>query len=197
MLQQRQSRHLRRGTHNSTMSELDAIVEQSLRSFHRDICSEWCGRENEAVNLYALGHLAKQIRSGSVLSDLTQIGIEVAVRQLPKCAEHPGRRGTVRKDLVIWPTAGMTLWKSNVPHNEPLAVMEWKVNHYFNRAVHQQNRQEHLQDVQWLCETSRRSGNSDFIGFAVLLENRRSPRELTCARIHAGKHEMFLTLAEP
>ena len=45
----------------------------------------------------------------------------------------------------------MTLWKSNVPHNEPLAVMEWKVNHYFNRAVHQQNRQEHLQDVQWLC----------------------------------------------
>ncbi len=64
-------------------------METSLRSFYRDICSEWCGRENEAVNLYALGHLAKQVRRGTILSNLTQIGIEVAVRQLPKCAEHP------------------------------------------------------------------------------------------------------------
>lgn len=179
------------------VTELDAIVEASLCSFYRDICSEWCGRENEAVNLYALGHLAKQVRPGTILSDLTQIGIEVAVRQLPKCTEHPGRRNTVRKDLVIWPTAGMNLWKANLPHNEPLAVMEWKVNHYFNRAVHQQNRREHLQDVQWLRETSQRLGNSDFIGYAVLLENLRSPRLLTCVRIHAGADQQFLTLAEP
>lgn len=179
------------------MPELGAIVETSLRFFHRGICSEWCGRENEAVNLYAFGHLAKQVQPGTVLSDLTQIGIEVAVRQLPKCTEHPGRRDTVRKDLVIWPSAGMTLWKSNLPHNEPLTVMEWKVNHYFNRAVHQQNRREHLQDIQWLRETSMRLGNSDFIGYAVLVENLQSPIVLTCARIHAGADQQFLTVAEP
>jgi hypothetical protein len=57
------------------MSELDTIVETSLRSFYQDICSEWCGRENEIVNLYALGHLAKHVRPGTILSELTQIGI--------------------------------------------------------------------------------------------------------------------------
>jgi hypothetical protein len=179
------------------VSELDAIVEKSLRSFYRDICSEWCGRENEAVNLYALGHLAKHVVPGTVLSDLTQIGIEVAVRQLPKCDEHPGRRDTVRKDLVIWPTAGMTLWKTNLPHNEPSAIMEWKVNHYFSRAAHGQNRQEHLQDIQWLHETSLRLAGSDFVGYAVLLENLQSPRVLTCVRIHAGVEQQFLTVTGP
>src|SRR5450755_1860539 len=63
-----------------SMSKLDAVVGMSLRSFYRDICSGWCGRENEAVNLYTFGHLAKQVRPGSPLYDLTQIGIEVAVR---------------------------------------------------------------------------------------------------------------------
>jgi hypothetical protein len=64
------------------MSELDAIVEQSLPSFYQDICADWCGRENEIVNLYALGHLAKHVRPDTILHDLTKIGIEVTVRQL-------------------------------------------------------------------------------------------------------------------
>lgn len=58
------------------MSELDTITEKSLRSFYQNICSEWCGRENEMVNLYALGHLAKHVQPGTILSELTQIGIE-------------------------------------------------------------------------------------------------------------------------
>ena len=53
------------------MSELDAIVEKSLRSFFRNICSEWCGRENEMVSLYAFGHLVKHVRRGTILSELT------------------------------------------------------------------------------------------------------------------------------
>jgi hypothetical protein len=60
----------------------------------------------------------------------------------------------------------MTLWKANVPHNEPLAVMEWKVNHFLNRAVHEQNRREHLQDVHWLRQTSLRLGSEEFVGYA-------------------------------
>jgi len=90
------------------------------------------------INLYAWGRLTKEVRSESLLHDLTQIGIEVAVRQKP-IAKFPGIVRTVRKDWFIWPTAGMTLWKENVPHNEPLAVMEWKVNHR-NRAAHLLNR---------------------------------------------------------
>ena len=125
------------------MSELDAIVEKSLRSFFRNICSEWCGRENEMVSLYAFGHLVKHVRRGTILSELTQIGIEVAVRQLPPDKEHPRKKKDVRKDLVIWPVPGMTLWKANIPHNEPLAVMEWKVNHYHSPTV-----------VQYTCTTS-------------------------------------------
>lgn len=175
------------------MSELDTIVEASLRSFYAAICPEWCGRENEAVNLYALGHLAKHVRPGTILSDLTQIGIEVAVRQLP-LEKFKGKERTVRKDLVIWPTAGMTLWKANVPHNEPLAVMEWKVNHFSTR-LHAGNRRIHGDDVQWLRSTSLRSGMADFVGYAVLVENTRDPKTLRCVRIQAGAvNERFLTL---
>jgi hypothetical protein len=176
--------------------ELDAIVETSLRSFYRDICSEWCGRENEAVNLYALGHLARQVRPGTVLSDLTQIGIEVAVRQKP-LERFPGIVRTVRKDLVIWPIPGMNLFKANVPHNEPLAIMEWKVNHYRNRAVRRQNEREHFQDIEWLREFSLRPENARFVGYAVLLENLQSPTTLTCTRIHAGADQPFVTVTEP
>src|SRR6266849_998013 len=110
-------------------SDLDSIVEQSLRSFYEDISSsELCGRENEMVNLYALGHLAKHVRPGTILSELTQIGIEVTVRQLPRL-HHELKWMTVRKDLVIWPAPRMTLWKSEkpcnkMPTNEPLAVIQ-------------------------------------------------------------------------
>lgn len=58
------------------ISELDAIIEASLREFYQDICSELCGRENEMVNLYALGRLAKHVRPDTILRDLTQIGME-------------------------------------------------------------------------------------------------------------------------
>jgi hypothetical protein len=144
------------------------------------------------VNLYALGHLAKEVRPGSLLYNLTQIGIEVAVRQKP-LARFPGRVRTVRKDLVIWPTARMTLWKKKDPHNEPLAVMEWKVNHTFNSAAHKQNRQ-YLGDVQWLQETSNRLFGREFVGYAVLIEATRSPKELSCVRICGTGSESWIRL---
>jgi hypothetical protein len=65
------------------LCELDRIVEQSLRSFYKDISSNWWGRENEMINLYAWCHLSKLARQGTIFSDHGQIGIEVAVRQLP------------------------------------------------------------------------------------------------------------------
>ena len=180
------------------MSELDEIVKRSLRSFYlQDVCSEWCGRENEMVNLYALGHLAKEVRPGTILDDLTQIGIEVAVRQLDRTLDHTKRRSDVRKDLVIWCTPKMTHWKGNIPQNEPLAVMEWKVNHSIGRRAHPQNRRDHQADIEWLLDTSRRSGMENFIGYAVLVENTRSPKELVCVRVqNAVCDAKFLTLPE-
>ena len=148
------------------------------------------------VSLYAFGHLVKHVHRGTILSDLTQIGIEVAVRQLPPDKEHPRKKKDVRKDLVIWPAPGMTLWKANVPHNEPLAVMEWKLNRYPNRAAHQKNRPTHQDDIRWLRTTSLRRGMADFVGYAVLVENTQDPKRLTCTRVHAGAVEQFLTVAE-
>ncbi len=176
---------------------LDAIVGASLASFYLDICSStWCGREREMISLYAFGHLVTHCTPGSVLSDPAQIGIEVAVRQLPADKDHRGRRGTVCKDLVIWPMRGMTLWQADRPHHEPLVIVEWKVNHSFNRASHQKNRREHQQDIAWLCETSSRIGEIDFLGYAVLVEDTCFPKTLTCTRIHRGTSRAWLTLPQ-
>jgi hypothetical protein len=82
-------------------------------------------------------------------------------------------------------------------HNEPSAVMEWKVNHYLNRKASRKNRREHRGDVRWLCVTSRRPDMADFVGYAVMLENWRTARLLDCVRVQAGVVDrQFLTLSE-
>jgi hypothetical protein len=184
--------------------ELDTIIERSLRLFYEDICTlpEWYGRENEMVNLYAWNHLAKQVGADTILRDACQIGIEVAVQQLPKevllkwnpKVQRPKK--DVRKDLVIWPSARMCLWKDKESCNEPLAIMEWKVNHFRNRAAHPKNLRDYPLDVNWLRETSLREGMGNFIGYAVLLENTRTPKTLTCMRVQAGAEWEFLRLPE-
>lgn len=192
------------------VEELDTIVDASLRSFYQDICSsELCGRENEMVNLYALGHLAKHVRPGAKLRELTQIGIEVTVRQLPPeilCTfqKNKGKpKEDVRKDLVIWDVPRMTLWKAEpcsiVPCNEPLAVMEWKVNHCRNGGVHKLNLKNHCErkgDIQWLLSTSRQPGMADFIGYAVLVQDTKAPKLLSCVRVQGGTITEFLSLPE-
>lgn len=88
---------------NAFSKELDKIVRSSLKSFHKDWCEmESCGREREAASRYVFANLIKCCRPGSVLHDSAQIGIEVAVRQLDRCAEFPNVGKTVCKDLVIW-----------------------------------------------------------------------------------------------
>lgn len=182
-------------------TQLDTIVGMSLASFYKDISQDWWGRENEMVNLYAWCHLAKQVREGTVLGDIGQIGIEVAVRQLPTellLKINPGRQRSkkdVRKDLVIWPSARMTLWMQSKPSNKPLAIMEWKVNHFHNSAAHRKNRNDYQRDIEWLRQTSAQEDMPGFVGYAVLVEDRREPKTLTCARVHAGSvNERFLEL---
>ena len=158
------------------------------------------------VNLYAFGYLAKHVRPGTILSELTQLGIEVTVRQLPPQTlstfqKNKGKpKDDVRKDLVIWRTPRMTLWNASrrckgteilQECDEPLAVMEWKLNHFLNGAAHPKNRRDYKgKDIRWLRETSGRIGTAtDFTGYAVLVEHTRQPKELCCVRVHQGQAE--------
>ena len=73
------------------------------------------------------------------------------------------------KDLVVWPKAKMTAWSSDgqLSHH-PLAIMEWKVVHRFNVRRAENIRKEHVSDVAWLQEKSKR--NEISVGYAVLVE---------------------------
>ena len=80
--------------------------------------TEWRGKENDLVNLFAHRFLAKRVRP------LDRIGIEVAVPQLG----GKGRKQAVRKDLVIWGKAGQTTWDASwKAKTAPQAILEWKV----------------------------------------------------------------------
>lgn len=72
----------------TALKELDAYLKKT----------DWYGRENEVVNLFAHSFLAKHV-------DMSRVGIEVSVKQL----SGPGRKALVRKDLVIWRKAKGTV----------------------------------------------------------------------------------------
>lgn len=91
--------------------------------------SAWFGRENELVNLFAHSFLTLSI-------GISQIGIEVAVRQL---ARGTGK-ALVRKDLVVWNEVNQTVWNCGVPINTPAAILEFKTNDQRKCAT----------DVEWL-----------------------------------------------
>lgn len=96
-----------------------AEIEKTLKEFSAFICdSEWRGKENDCVNLFAHRFLAKRIRP------IDRIGIEVAVPQLG----GRGRKQAVRKDLVIWKRSGHTTWGTDWKAKVvPQAILEWKV----------------------------------------------------------------------
>jgi hypothetical protein len=85
-----------------TIDKLDKLIRTALTEFAADLSSrKWHGRENELVNLFTFGHLLRLGCPPRGNLDPTQIGIEVAVPQLPYWGKNPKR--DVRKDLVIWP----------------------------------------------------------------------------------------------
>ena len=80
--------------------------------------SEWRGKENDCVNLFAHRFLAKRVWP------IDRIGIEVAVPQLG----GKRRKQAVRKDLVVWKRSGDTTWASDwMAKAVPMAILEWKV----------------------------------------------------------------------
>jgi len=106
------------------MRSLEQIVAESLRDLAGFIIrTGWRGREREVVSLYAFGFLAPRCEPDSVLRSPTQIGLDVAVPQLP----GPDRKKLVCKDLVIWPEPASNCWdESGLATRRPIAVLEWK-----------------------------------------------------------------------
>lgn len=95
------------------------IIERSLRGLDKFLKeSDWKGRENEVVNLFAHSFLAFEVKDEGPLNSISQLAIEVAVPQVTgSCKKY------VRKDLVIWPRPLMTAWSEN---SLPAVIMEWK-----------------------------------------------------------------------
>lgn len=104
---------------------MDKIIEQALKNLDNFLKnSNWYGRENEVVNIFAHKFLVESIGREPLLS-LDQIGIEVAVKQL---YSNKGKE-LVRKDLVIWKHGDTSVWdEGGKISNNPLAIIEWKVN---------------------------------------------------------------------
>ena len=99
----------------SLSTKIHAALKEMEMHLHK---SEWRGKENDCVNLFAHRFLAKRVRP------IDRIGIEVAVPQL----SGKGRKQAVRKDLVIWKRSGDTTWGAAWKAKAiPQAILEWKV----------------------------------------------------------------------
>jgi len=172
-------------------SKLDQIVRGSLERFVRDISvGGWTGRrEREAISLYVLDYLQREVSPGGPIRDVTQIAIEVPVRQIDGrvMVAMSGRsraKAHVAKDLVIWPRPRMTCWsESDRSGGAPLAIMEWKFG----------TRLPSEYDVKWLEAYSK--GRPGFTGYAVSLSRGARGFELVGTRVRrATRQERWLLI---
>jgi hypothetical protein len=131
----------------------------------------WRGREREAVSLYAFGFLAPKCRPDGLLRQPTQLGLDVAVRQVA----GPKRKSLVCKDLVIWPDPAGTCWdESGQPTRSPLAILEWKCRTDKIWAF----------DEKWLQDFSKDRG--EFIGYAISLRPSGAETTISATRVRNG-----------
>jgi hypothetical protein len=148
------------------------IVEGSLKELRCFLInSRWRGRENEVVNLFAHRFLWSHLGEGPFI-DPSQIGIEVAVEQIPKA----GAKKLVRKDLVLWNKPLETVWGTEKEFNAPAVIMEWKADKIDKCAI----------DMRWLQAFTRL--NPEVLGYSVcaLLEKER---RISFSRVSRGKVE--------
>jgi hypothetical protein len=107
-----------------SMTTWKHVIESALLDLGRFLrASDWYGRENELVNLFAHSFLAGRSGPKGPIH-ASQLGIEVAVKQLSRA----GGKTLVRKDLVIWRKENQTVWAQRAAANDPAAIVEFKVN---------------------------------------------------------------------
>ena len=175
---------------SKTKLPIDEVIKVSLTSFFDDLRQgSWTGRrERESISLYVFSHLLEQCKPNSVLYDGAQIGIEVAVPQIPrdiygKLSGGIKPKEQVCKDVVIWPEPKMTCWDSNgKPTVFPLAILEWKFN----------EKRPTDWDTEWLKTYS--FSQPDFVGYAVHIDRLAQRVKLKCKRFHRGEIENWLAL---
>ena len=149
--------------------DLDRLIVKSLGEFLSHVrITNWIGRENEAISLFAFGFLQKHIKP-------TQIGIEVAVAPSP----NKGINSHVRKDLAIWPASDMNRFFPRPGPNEPLAVLEWKVHRKGFRSG-----ESNQSDIKKLTEYCTDHPSS--VGYAVWLNLSSVPVEIVVDRIDSS-----------
>jgi hypothetical protein len=103
-------------------ADWERIIDGSLQSLGAFLAEgTWYGRENEVVNLFAHHFLMRHLGKGPFI-DPSQIGIEVAVQQIPRV----GGKRLVRKDLVLWNGPLETVWVDGAIKNSPAVILEWK-----------------------------------------------------------------------
>lgn len=151
----------------------DALVE-FIDWFHD---TEWVGKERDAVNMFAMGFLAKRVQPGAAIYDLRQIRIESPVPQLVNHRNKPA----VAKDLLIWKEPLMTAWNSDYnPVNVPWVILEWK----FKRKGRNPNWFDDY-DANWLSDFTLQ--NPGTFAYLVQLYAGKESRDVLWAKVKDGE----------
>jgi len=157
------------------VTPMDKLITVSLSAFAADTLDRhWHGKEHDWVNRYAHGYLLKHCTPDGPLYDPGQIAIEVGVPQ------PPGYKApATRRDLVIWPSPGLTCWDAEWrPVHHPVVIIEWKVHRPGRKNRDQPHEREWLRRyTQW---------QQEYVAYAVEINLGCTPNSLTCHRFHAG-----------
>jgi hypothetical protein len=151
---------------------IDSLIEQSLAALAADKHVQgWLAKEHDWVSYFAMQHLIPHCHPDGVLAYPAQIAIEGSVAQPPGYA-----KSAVRRDLVIWPSVGMTCWSGEqwIPSRHPLAIMEFKVHR--PRARNRQVDHER----EWLRKYC--ALNPTVLAYAVTIDGSKQPTTITCDR---------------
>jgi hypothetical protein len=168
---------------SNAVEVFDEIMRDSLPPFFDELAANACYvREHEIVSLFVFGHLVPQFQRRNL--DLRQIGIECPVRQIPQGSDGKPR---VRKELVVWPRVGATLWNGY----QPLAIVEWKNASLVKPAADVVGVVKgYAKDVKWL----RINGKLMQVGYACLVTRSESGLTLSCVRAKGDSKSRFIDL---
>lgn len=157
---------------------IDRFIEDALVEFNDwFIESDWIGKERDAVNLFTMGFLAKNVQPGAAIHDLRQIRIESPIVQLPDHRE----RQTGGKDLTIWRDPLQTTWSPEYKAiNAPWVIMEWK----FQRGGQKPDGFDEY-DTMWVSEFTKL--NDDSIGYLVQLYDCIDNKGLNWVKVKNGE----------
>lgn len=160
------------------LSDLESIIRAALLDFaERSLICPWYGKEHNWVSLFAFSYLVKACRPNAPLYDPGQIAIEVGVPQPPGYT-----RGSVRRDIVIWPKPDSSCWDSDGESLfHPAAILEWKVHRFGHR-----NRQV-AREREWLRRYT--AWQKTVLGYAVEIEAGAEPRSMRVSRFLGAVEE--------